>query len=118
MKKILICDDSSFMRSIIRKTIESLKEYEVIGEAQDGIEAVSKYNELYPDIVFMDITMPKVDGLEALRKIMKYDKNAKVIMCSAMGQKDFINEAVKIGAKDFVVKPFTAELIGDKLKRL
>jgi len=105
MTTILIVDDSSFMRSILRGILQS-NGYIVIGEASNGKEAIKKQKELKPDITMLDITMNECDGLKALKKIMKNDPYARVIMCSAMGQKCNIIESIKLGAKDFIVKPF------------
>lgn len=106
MKKILICDDATFMRFQIKSMV--LKNgFEVVGEAEDGLEAVKKYKELKPDIVTMDITMPNMSGIDALKLIIKMDPNAKVIMLSAMGQEPMVKDAILSGAKNFIVKPFT-----------
>ena len=112
--KILICDDAAFMRMMLKDMILKLG-HEVIGEAKNGKEAIDKYKELKPDLVTMDITMPDVDGLEGLKGIMDYDRNAKVIMCSAMGQEAMVLESIKTGAKDFIVKPFKVERVRDAL---
>ena len=108
--KVLIVDDASFMRAMI-KDILVKNGYEVIGEARNGLDAFEKYKSLNPDIVTMDITMPEVDGIEAVRMIKEYDKSAKVIMCSAMGQQSMVIEALKAGAKDYIVKPFAADRV-------
>ena len=110
MAKILLVDDASFMRMMIKDAL--LKNgYSDIHEAADGAEAVTKYAELTPDLVIMDITMPNMDGLEALKAIRASDPNANVVMCSAMGQEAMVIEAIKSGAKDFIVKPFKPERI-------
>lgn len=108
MKKVLIVDDAAFMRMSIRIILEK-NGYEVVGEAENGTVAVNKYKELNPDIVTMDITMPEMSGIEALKLIMEYDSNATVVMLSAMGQQDKVMEAVMLGAKTFIVKPFKEE---------
>jgi two-component system chemotaxis response regulator CheY len=108
--RILVADDLSFMR-MVQKEILSDKGYEVVGEAADGIEAVDKYKQLHPDIVILDITMPHMNGLEAMRKIFEYDRNAKIVICSALGQQQLIVEAIKAGVRDFIVKPFKAERV-------
>lgn len=108
MAKIMIVDDASFMRLSIRKMLEKYN-YEVIGEAIDGKDAVKKYFELHPDLVTMDITMPDMTGLEALKVIKQKDPSAKVLMISAMGQEGFVREAVMEGASSFLVKPFEEE---------
>ena len=109
-KNILICDDAAFMRMMI-KDILTKNGYTVAGEAENGVKAVEKYNEVKPDLVLMDITMPNMDGLEALKKIKELDSDSQVVMCSAMGQESMVIEAIKSGAKDFIVKPFKPERI-------
>lgn len=106
--RILLADDLSFMRMMQKDILES-KGYEIVGEAGDGIEAVKKYRELRPDVVILDITMPYMNGLEAMKKIFQIDPNAKIIICSALGQQQLIIEAIKAGVKDFIVKPFKPE---------
>jgi two-component system chemotaxis response regulator CheY len=108
--RILIADDLSFMR-MIQKEILTERGYSVVGEASDGREAVEKYRSLRPDLVLLDITMPNMNGLEAMRKIFAIDPKAKIIMCSALGQQNLILEAIKAGVKDFIVKPFKPERI-------
>jgi len=105
---ILIADDLSFMR-MFQKEILQKRGYTVVGEAADGHEAVEKYRVLRPDIVLLDITMPNMNGLEAMRSIFAADPGARVIMCSALGQQNLVMEALKAGAKDFIVKPFKPE---------
>lgn len=105
MAKILIVDDAAFMRKVIRDTLTK-EGYTDIYEAVDGQDAVEKYSEIKPDLVLMDITMPNMDGLEALKAIRAKDSNANVVMCSAMGQEAMVVEAVQAGIKDFIVKPF------------
>lgn len=112
MAKILVVDDAAFMRKVIRDTLTK-GGYTDIYEAEDGKEAVEKYFELQPDLVLMDITMPNMDGLEALKAIRAKDSNANVVMCSAMGQESMVVEAVQAGIKDFIVKPFK----GDRLMK-
>ena len=107
MAKILLVDDAAFMRMMVKNTLNE-NGYTDLYEASDGAEAVTKYAELKPDLVIMDITMPNMDGLEALKAIRKADPNASVVMCSAMGQEAMVIEAIKSGAKDFIVKPFNA----------
>ena len=108
--KILIVDDAVFMRMKL-KDILTKNGYEVVGEAQNGQEACVKYQATNPDVVTRDITMPDVDGLEALKMIRAHDPNAKVIMCSAMGQQGMVMDAIKSGAKDFIVKPFDTDRV-------
>ena len=107
-KNILICDDAAFMRMMI-KDILTKNGYNVAGEAENGAKGVEKYNELKPDLVLMDITMPEMDGIQALKAIKAADADAKVIMCSAMGQQAMVIESIQSGAKDFIVKPFQAD---------
>ncbi len=108
MKKVLVVDDAAFMRMAIRNIIEK-QGFQVVGEAENGLLAVSKYKELKPDLVTMDITMPDMTGLDALKEIMAYDPNARVVMVSAMGQQNMVMEAIMAGAKSFIVKPFKEE---------
>ena len=109
-KNILICDDAAFMRMMI-KDILTKNGYTVVGEAENGAKAVEKYAELKPDLVLMDITMPEMDGIQALKKIKEADPSATVIMCSAMGQQAMVIESIQSGAKDFIVKPFQTEFL-------
>lgn len=117
MKKVLICDDAAFMRNVLKGFIEK-EGFEIVGEATNGNEAVIQYKTLKPDIVTMDITMPEKDGLTALKEIMGLNSDAKVVMCSAMGQKAMVLDAIKSGAKDFIVKPFERERVLETLKKL
>ena len=110
MAKILLVDDAAFMRKVIRDTL-SKAGYTDIHEAVDGADAVEKYAQLQPDLVLMDITMPNMDGLEALKAIRSSDPAANVVMCSAMGQESMVMDAVRSGAKDFIVKPFKPDRI-------
>jgi len=114
--KILIVDDAAFMRMMI-KDILSKNGFEVVGEANDGSQAIEKYKELKPDLVTMDITMPEMDGITALKEIKKLDGNARVIMCSAMGQQAMVIDAIQAGAKDFIVKPFQADRVIEAIKK-
>ena len=116
-KNVLICDDAAFMRMMI-KDILSKNGYNVVGEAENGLKAVEKYAELSPDLVLMDITMPEMDGIAALKKIKSNDPNAVVIMCSAMGQQAMVIESIQAGAKDFIVKPFQAERVIEAVKKV
>lgn len=109
-KKILICDDAAFMRMMLRNILTK-GGYEICDEAQDGVQAVEKFVSSNPDLTIMDITMPNMDGIEALKKIKEVNAGAKIIMCSAMGQEAMVVEAIKSGAMDFIVKPFQ----GDRL---
>ena len=109
-KKILLVDDAAFMRKMIKETL-SKNGYTELFEAVDGADAVEKFSEIGPDLVIMDITMPNMDGLEALKAIRAADANANVVMCSAMGQETMVIDAIKSGAKDFIVKPFKIERV-------
>lgn len=114
--RILIVDDAMFMRGVLRRILEQ-SGYEVVGEASNGIEAIEKYKELKPDLVTMDITMPDMTGLVAVKAIKEIDSNARVIMCSAMGQNAMVVEALKNGALDFIIKPFQASAVLEALRR-
>lgn len=116
-KNILICDDAAFMRMMI-KDILSKNGYNVAGEAENGMKAVEKYKELNPDLVLMDITMPEMDGIQALKEIKKLDAGAQIIMCSAMGQQAMVIESIQAGAKDFIVKPFQADRVLEAVKKV
>ena len=114
--RILIVDDAAFMRMMI-KDILTKNGYEVVGEAADGHQAVEKYKEVQPDLVTMDITMPEMDGITALKEIKKINPNAKIIMCSAMGQQAMVIDAIQAGAKDFIVKPFQADRVLEAISK-
>ncbi len=114
--RILIVDDAAFMRMMI-KEILTKNGYTVVGEASDGTQAVEKYKELKPDLVTMDITMPEMDGIQALKEIRANDTGAKVIMCSAMGQQAMVIDAIQAGARDFIVKPFQAERVIEAIRK-
>ena len=116
-KNILICDDAAFMRMMI-KDILTKNGYNVVGEAENGAIAVDKYTELKPDLVLMDITMPEMDGIQALKKIKEIDSTATVVMCSAMGQQAMVIESIQSGAKDFIVKPFQADRVLEAVKKV
>lgn len=117
MARILIVDDAVFMRMTIRKILEA-KGYTVAGEAGNGVEAVQKYMELQPDVVMLDITMPEMNGVDALKRIKEYDAKARVIICSAMGQQAMVAQAIQNGAKDFIVKPFEADRVIAAIERV
>ena len=110
MKRVMVCDDAAFMRMMI-KDILVKNGYEIAAEAENGLKAVEQYPEAKPDLVLMDITMPEIDGIEAVRRIKALDPNANVIMCSAMGQQAMVIEAIQAGAKDFIVKPFQTDRV-------
>lgn len=117
MKKVLIVDDAAFMRVSIKNML-SKNDYEVVGEAENGKIALQKYQELGPDVVTMDITMPEMDGLTSLKKILEMDPGANIVMISAMGQESMVREAVLSGAKGFIVKPFKEDVIIAALNNL
>jgi len=117
MKNILIVDDAVFIRLNLKIMLEK-NGFKVIGEAENGAVAVEKYQQLRPDIVTMDITMPGIDGVTALKEIKKIDKNCKVVMVSAMGQEMLIRDAIMAGAINFIVKPFTEETVMKVLNKL
>jgi len=109
-KTVLIVDDTAFMRKMLGDMLKK-NGYDVIGEAGNGVEAIEKYQELNPDVVTMDITMPEKNGLEALADIIAINPNAVVIMCSAMGQQTMVQQALEAGAKDFIIKPFKPDRV-------
>ncbi|MDQ1909092.1 response regulator [Paenibacillus sp. GD4] len=114
----MIVDDSMFMRMIIKNMISQDSEYEVVAEASNGSEAVQRYEEFCPDLVTMDITMPEMDGVTALKEILSLDPRAKVIMVSAMGQQSLLVQAIAAGAADFIVKPFDKQRIQDAFEHV
>lgn len=116
-KRILIVDDAAFMRMML-KDILTKNGYEVCGEAENGAKALEKYRELKPDLVTMDITMPEMDGISALKAIRAEDSASKVVMCSAMGQQAMVIEAIQAGARDFIVKPFQADRVLEAVKKV
>jgi two-component system chemotaxis response regulator CheY len=115
--KVLIVDDATFMRMMI-KNIISKEGFEVVGEAENGKQAVELYFETKPDLVTMDITMPEMDGIEAVKAIISKEPEAKIIMCSAMGQQSMVMEAIQAGAKDFIVKPFQPDRVIQALTKV
>jgi two-component system chemotaxis response regulator CheY len=117
MARILVADDASFMRQMIREIIES-EGHEVIAEASDGVEAVEAYKQHQPDLVMMDIVMPRRSGIDAVKGLMQMDPNACVVMCSALGQESLVTEALQAGAKDFIVKPFKPELVASTIRKV
>lgn len=114
--KVLVVDDAAFMRMMV-KDILSKNGYEVVGEAENGLKAVEKWQELKPDLTTMDITMPEMDGITAVKEIKKIDPSAKVIMCSAMGQQAMVVEAIQAGARDFIVKPFQPDRVLEAVRK-
>lgn len=117
MAKIMIVDDAAFMRMVIKGMVTE-GGHEVVGEATNGAEAIQKYSALNPDLVTMDITMPEMDGIQALKGIRQIDPKAKIIMCSAMGQQSLVVEAISAGAKDFLVKPFQKEKVNEAIAKV
>ena len=115
-QKILVVDDAAFMRMMI-KDILSKNGYDVVGEAENGRIAVEKYKELKPDLVTMDITMPEMDGIEAVKQIKAQDAASRIVMCSAMGQQAMVIDAIQAGAKDFIVKPFQPDRVLEAVKK-
>jgi len=116
-KNILVVDDAAFMRMMV-KDILTKNGYYVVAEAENGLKAVERYKESTPDLVIMDITMPEMDGIEAVKQIKQINSAAKIIMCSAMGQQGMVIESIQAGARDFVVKPFQAERILEAVKKV
>ncbi|MBN2381641.1 response regulator [bacterium] len=108
--RILIVDDAIFMRSML-KDIFQKNSFEIAGEAENGREAVKKYKECHPDLTTMDIVMPEMNGIEAVKEIIKLDPNAKILMCSALGQEALVTESIEAGAKDFIIKPFSPKMV-------
>ena len=114
--RVLIVDDAAFMRMML-KDILTKNGYEVIGEAENGKVAVEKYKELQPELVTMDITIPEMDGITAVKKIREINPGARIVMCSAMGQQAMVIDAIQAGAKDFVVKPFQPERVVEAVRK-
>jgi two-component system chemotaxis response regulator CheY len=117
MPRVLVVDDAAFMRMMIKDILQK-NGYEIAGEAANGAEAAAMYQELKPDVVTMDITMPEMDGITAVKEIKKVDPKARIIMCSAMGQQAMVLDAIQAGAYDFVVKPFQEERVLDAVKKV
>jgi two-component system chemotaxis response regulator CheY len=117
--RVLVVDDAMFMRSMIKDILSNARgRYEIVGEASNGREAIARYRELKPQLVTMDIVMPQLDGIEATREILKLDPQANIVICSAMGQEALVVESISAGAKDFIVKPFTAERVLQVLSKI
>jgi two-component system chemotaxis response regulator CheY len=114
---VLICDDAIFMRTMIGDILKQAG-FQVVGEAENGQQAVERYRELKPDFVTMDIVMPDMGGIDAVREIVKEDPGAKILMCSAMGQQALVIEAIQAGARDFVVKPFQPSRVLEAVQRV
>lgn len=115
--RVLVVDDAAFMRMMI-KDILSKNGYEIVGEAENGAKALEKYQDLTPDLTTMDITMPEMDGITAVKELRKIDPAAKVIMCSAMGQQAMVIEAIQAGARDFIVKPFQPDRVLEAVRKV
>jgi two-component system, chemotaxis family, chemotaxis protein CheY len=115
--RVLVCDDAIFMRTMISDILSGAG-YDVVGEAETGVQAIERYRDLKPDLVTMDIVMPDMGGIDAVREIIKHDPDAKVLMCSAMGQQALVVEAIQAGAKDFVVKPFQPSRVLEAVQRV
>lgn len=113
-KSIIIVDDSCFTRRVINKFLED--DFIIIGEAKDGVDAIEIYKKLRPEIITIDLIMEKMDGLTAAKEILEFDKNAKIVLISSMGQKSYIDNSIKIGVKDFLVKPFSRDKLLKVLK--
>ena len=116
MATILLADDLAFIKMVQKEQLEK-RGYQIIGEAIDGIEAIEKFKKLKPDIVIMDITMPRMDGLNSLKAIRQLDPKARVVVCSALGQQKLIIEAIRLGAKDFIVKPFEPDRLAAAIQK-
>lgn len=114
--RVLVVDDAAFMRMMV-KDILTKNGYEVVGEAENGMKALEKYQELKPDLTTMDIAMPEMDGISAVKEIKKVDPNAKIVMCSAMGQQAMVIEAIQAGARDFIVKPFQPDRVLEAVRK-
>jgi two-component system chemotaxis response regulator CheY len=117
MARIVVADDAAFMRQMIREIIEE-HGHEIVAEASDGIEAVEAFKQHHPDVVTMDIVMPRLSGIDAVRNIMKLDASACVVMCSALGQETLVSEAMQAGARDFIVKPFRPDAVVETLLKV
>jgi two-component system chemotaxis response regulator CheY len=116
-QRVLICDDAIFMRTMIGDIL-SQAGFEVVGEAETGVQAVEKFRQLRPDLVTMDIVMPDMGGIDAVREILREDPDARILMCSAMGQQALVIEAIQAGARDFVVKPFQPSRVLEAVERI
>ncbi|MGH0032761.1 MAG: response regulator [Myxococcota bacterium] len=117
MARVLVADDASFMRQMIREIVEA-EGHEVVGEASDGDEVVEEFKRLQPDVVTMDIVMPRRSGIDAVKGIVDLDPGAKVVMCSALGQETLVQEAMEAGARDFIVKPFKPDAVIETLQKV
>jgi two-component system chemotaxis response regulator CheY len=116
-RRVLVADDAAFMRQMIREIIEP-EGFEVVGEATDGLEVVETFREVHPELVMLDIVMPKCSGIDALRRILAVDPSARVVMCSALGQESLVQEALQAGARGFIVKPFKPDAVVATLRQV
>jgi two-component system chemotaxis response regulator CheY len=116
-RRVLVADDAAFMRQMIREIIEP-EGFKVVGEATDGLEVVERFQKLHPDLVMLDIVMPKCSGIDALRRILAADRSARVVMCSALGQESLVQEALQAGARGFIVKPFKPDAVVATLRKV
>jgi two-component system chemotaxis response regulator CheY len=117
MARILVADDASFMRQMIREIVEE-EGHEVVAEASDGVEAIEQFKKHHPDVVTMDIVMPRRSGIDAVKGIIELDPSARVVMCSALGQETLVQEALQAGARDFIVKPFKPDAVTATLRKV
>ena len=117
MAKVLVVDDAAFMCLTIKQMLER-NGHTMIGQASTGVEAIQKFTELRPELILMDITMPEMNGVEALERIKEIDPNAKIIICSAMAQKDYIARSIELGVEDFIVKPFQPDRVLEAVKKV
>jgi two-component system chemotaxis response regulator CheY len=117
MARILVADDASFMRQMIREIVEA-EGHAVVAEASDGIEAIDQFKKHHPDVVTMDIVMPRRSGIDAVKSIIEVDRTACIVMCSALGQETLVQEALKAGARDFIVKPFKPDAVIKTLRKV
>ena len=115
--RVLVADDAAFMRQMIREIIEP-EGFEVVGEASDGVEVVQSYRDLEPDLVMMDIVMPRCSGIDAVKEIVAESPAARIVMCSALGQESLVMEALQAGARDFIVKPFKPDSVIETIKKV
>lgn len=116
--RFVVVDDAAFMRTLLKKMIEEVEGYTIVGEGANGLQAIEQAKLHKPDIMTLDITMPEMDGLQAIGDILKYSPNTKIIMVSAMGQQSTVIEAIKIGAKDFIMKPFEKSRVLQAIKNV
>ena len=116
--RVLIVDDAMFMRAMIKDILLNAGGYEIVGEAQDGEEAIKMHEQFHPELLTMDIVMPNVDGIEATRRIIEKDPSVKIVMCSALGQQQMIIAALEAGAREYIVKPFQPLIVTKAIKKV